>query len=487
MNSQFLSRSSPRRARSEGPANPTMVLALILAGYMMIVLDASVVLTALPHIRTDLGFSTASLSWVQNAYLLTFGGLLLLGARAGDLLGRRQMFVVGIVLFTVASMLGGVAQSETWLLAARAAQGIGAAIATPSTLALLTVSFPEGTGRTRAVALYSSVASAGSSVGLILGGMLTTWISWRWSLFINVPVGVVLVFLAPRYLPETERHSGQFDLGGAATSTLGISALVFGFVRAAETSWGDTVAIGSFLASALLLAAFATIERRARQPITPLWLFHSRERVGAYVARLLIVGSLFGLFFYLSQFMQGVWGYSALEAGLAFLPLSLSTLSMVRVVPHLIARFGPQKSLIAGLTLAVIGLLWMSQLSTSTDYWTGIAIPMLLLGIGVGFVFTPLTQAGIVGVDDRDAGAASGLINVFHQLGGVLGIALLVTVFAAASKGTGAAALAEGVPSTIAVAAAFAAAALGIVLVVMRPRLAPSPSPIPQGPAPVGD
>src|SRR6201996_7093049 len=268
MASRLLRRADARRTANAGAANPAMVLAIILGCYLMVVLDASVVITALPDIRTDLGFSVAGLSWVQNIYALAFGGLLLLGARMGDLLGRRQVFVGGIALFTVASMLGGLAQSETWLLAARALQGVGAAIAAPSTLALLTVSFPEGSERTRAIALYSAVASAGASIGLVLGGMLTTWISWRWGLFINVPIGLVLVSLAPAYLPETERHTGEFDLAGAATSTLGMSALVYGLVRGAETSWGGRVALGAVAAAALMLAAFVAVERRARQPIT---------------------------------------------------------------------------------------------------------------------------------------------------------------------------------------------------------------------------
>ena len=361
MASQLLKRAAARRTWSDRPANPAMVLAIILGCYLMVVLDASVVITALPNIRADLGFSPSGLSWVQNAYTLTFGGLLLLGARAGDLLGRRQVFIVGILLFTAASMLGGLAQSETWLLTARAVQGIGAAIAAPSTLALLTVSFPEGSERTRAIALYSAVASAGASIGLVLGGMLTTWISWRWGLFINVPIGIALAVLAPAYLPETERHTGAFDLSGAATSTLGMGALVYGLVRAAESGWGDAVALGSFAASAVLLASFVTIEQRARQPITPLRLFASRERVGAYAARMLVVGAMFGMFFYLTQFLQGAEGYSALKAGLAFLPVSLSVFAMVRVVPKVLGRFGLQRTLLGGLVLALGGLLWLSR------------------------------------------------------------------------------------------------------------------------------
>jgi predicted MFS family arabinose efflux permease len=302
-----------------------------------------------------------------------------------------------------------------------------------------------------------------------------------------VPVGVVLVSLAPKYLPETERHTGEFDLAGAATSTLGMTALVYGFVRAAETSWGDVVAIGSFVAAALMLAAFVTVERRARQPITPLRLFKSRERVGAYAARMLMVGAMFGMFFYLTQFLQGAEGYSALKAGFAFLPVTLSIFSMVRVVPRLLGRFGMQRTLLAGLVSALVGMLWLSRISTATDYWTGIALPMLLIGLGMGLAFTPLTTAGIAGVDNHDAGAASGLVNVFQQLGGTLGIALLVTVFAAASKGTGAKALAEGVPSTITVSAALVAVALGVVLVVMRPSLAAAPTAVPQVAVPAGE
>jgi EmrB/QacA subfamily drug resistance transporter len=462
-----------------------MVLAIILGCYLMVVLDASVVITALPDIRTDLGFSAAGLSWVQNIYALGFGGLLLLGARMGDLLGRRQVFIGGIALFTVASMLGGLAQSETWLLAARALQGVGAAIAAPSTLALLTISFPEGSERTRAIALYSAVASAGASIGLVLGGMLTTWISWRWSLFINVPIGAVLITLAPAFLPETERHTGEFDIAGAATSTLGMSALVYGLVRAAETSWGDALALGSFAVAALMLAAFVSVERRARQPITPLRLFQSRERVGAYAGRLLMVGAMFGMFFYLTQFLQGALGYSALKAGLAFLPVTLTIFAMVKVVPKLLGRVGPDKVLIGGFTSALVGLLWLSRISLTTDYWTGIALPMLLIGGGMGLAFTPLTQAAIAGVDNHDAGAASGLVNVFQQIGSSLGIGLLVTVFAASSEGTGAKALTEGVPSTITVSAALIALALAVSLVLMRPALRSVA--IPQGAATAGE
>jgi EmrB/QacA subfamily drug resistance transporter len=453
--------------------NRSFSLAIILGCYLMIILDISVVITALPSIHQDLGLSTDSLSWVQNAYTLTFGGLLLLGARAGDILGRRRVFIAGIALFTFASMLAGAAQSPAWLLGARALQGVGAAIAAPSTLALLTVSFPEGPERTRAVAWYSAVAGAGGSLGLLLGGSLTSWISWRCGLFINVPIGAALILLAPRYLPETEPRRGHFDLAGALSSTFGMTTLVYGLVRAAEHGWGDVWTLASFSTAATLLAWFVVNERRAEQPITPLRLFASRERVGAYAARILVVGAMYSTFFFLTQYLQIVRGYGALAAGCAFLPLTLSVFAMVRVVPRIAPRFGEARILAAGLSIALVGMLWLGQISPGADYLTQMAVPMVLLGIGLGSALTPLTTAGMAGVSDADAGAASGVINVAHQLGGTLGVGALITVFAAASSGAGAPALVEGVPTVLAGAAILIALSLTTVLAVMRPRLLP--------------
>ena len=410
------------------------MLAIILATYLMIVLDISVIIAALPKIHRALDFSPTSLSWVQSAYTLSFGGLLLLGARAGDILGRRRMLVVGLALFTAASLAGGLAPSAAWLLGARVVQGIGAAIAAPSTLALLTTTFREGHARTRAIAYYSAVAGGGGSVGLVLGGILTDWLSWRWGLFINVPIGLAVILLAPRYLPETERRSGRFDFTGAVTSTIGMTALVYGFVRAASDGWSDRGTLASFAAGALLLAAFGLTETRAEQPITPLHLFSSRQRSGAYAARVLVTGSIFSTFFFLTQFLQGVSGYSALQAGLAFLPMTAVMFGMGRAVPRLTPRFGSSRLLTGGLIIAVTGLAWLSRLSEGTHYFPGIAIPLALLGIGIGMAFTPLTAAGIAGVAPGDAGAASGLLNVAQQLGGSLGLGILITVFASATR-----------------------------------------------------
>jgi EmrB/QacA subfamily drug resistance transporter len=448
----------------------TRLLAIILASYLMIVLDVSIVITALPKIHHALGFSATGLSWVQNAYTLAFGSLLLLGARAGDILGRRRMFMIGIALFTAASLAAGLAQSASWLLVARAVQGAGAAIAAPATLALLMTSFPEGRERTRAVAYYGAVAGGGGSVGLVLGGMLTDWLSWRWGLFINVPIGICLILAAPRYLPETERRPGRFDLAGAATSTLGMTAVVYGIVRAATAGWGDRLTVASLAAGAVLLALFVVNERRAVQPITPLRLFASRERAGAYVARVLFVGAMFGMFFFLTQFLQGVSGYSPLQAGIAFLPLSGVMFAMVLVVPALVARFGHARLLAGGVATALIGMVWLSQISADTPYLTGIAIPMVILGIGAGAAFTPLTAAGVAGVAPEDAGAASGLVNVAHQLGGSLGLGVLVTVFASATPAHLDARdlLAHQISASLTVGSAMLALALLVVLTVVR-------------------
>jgi EmrB/QacA subfamily drug resistance transporter len=414
------------------PSNKTLVLGVILATYLMIILDATVVITALPSIAEHLDFSSAALSWVQSAYALTFGGLLLLGARMGDILGRRRTFIAGIALFSVASLLGGLAQTQAWLLGARALQGVGAAIAAPSSLALLTTSFREGPERMRALAAYGAVAGGGGSVGLVLGGMLTDWVSWRWGLWINVPVGAALIWLAPRVLAETERRPGRFDIPGAATSTAGMTALVYGFVHAAEAGWGGAVTVASFAAGAALLATFVAVERRAAQPVTPLRLFASPQRAGAYLARMLLVGGMFAMFFFLSQYLQGVRGFTPLQAGIAFLPMTAVMLSTVRVVPRLSARWGDTRLLVTGVSVALAGMAWLSRLDTATPFFPDIALPLVLLGLGMGGALAPLTGAALSGVAPEDAGAASGVVNAAQQLGVSLGLSVLVTVAAGA-------------------------------------------------------
>jgi predicted MFS family arabinose efflux permease len=348
--------------------------------------------------------------------------------------------------------------------------------------------FREGPERTRAVALYSAVAGAGGSVGLVLGGMLTAWISWRLGMLVNVPIGLALIWLAPRFLPETERRSGHFDLTGAITSTAGMTALVYGFVRAAANGWGAAGTVTSFLAAAALLTAFVVTERRAQQPITPLRLFNNRRRSGAYVARILVVGAMFSMFFFVTQYLQGVSGYSALESGIAFLPMTAVMFGVVRVVPRLAPRFGEMPLLIGGLLVALAGMAWLSRLSDASGYFPQIALPLVLLGVGIGVAITPLTSAGIAGVASEDAGAASGLVNVAHQLGGSLGIGVLVTVFAAAERSTsplaglGRAAqarheLANAVATSLTGSAILLALGLAVVATVMRrPAVATAPA-----------
>ncbi|MER9567089.1 MFS transporter [Mesorhizobium sp. M0571] len=408
----------------------TAVLTIILVSYVMIVLDISVVLTGLPKIHHDLNFTSAELSWVQSAYTLTFGGFLLIGARAGDILGRRLMLILGLALFTAASLAIGLAQSPAWMLAARAVQGLGSAILAPSTLALLQTNFSEGPERTRAVSYYSAVAGVAASVGLVLDGVLADWLSWRVGFLVNLPIGIAMIVASWRYLPETERRSGQFDVAGALTSTIGMSALVYGLVRSASAGWSDPLTIAALVAAAALLALFIVNETRAKQPIMPLRLFASRVRAGAYAARVLFLGAMIGFFFFTTQFLQGVVGYSAALTGLAFLPATLVNFAVAMTVPQLTKRFGNGRLLAGGLTMSLIGMAWLSRVSPDTSYVTGVALPMMLVGAGQGFALSPLTASGVAGVSAEDAGAASGVVNVAHQLGNSLGLGILVAVSA---------------------------------------------------------
>ena len=411
-----------------------LVLALILTSQLMVVLDATIVNIALHDIRSALGFSAAGLSWVVNAYTLTFGGLLLLGARAGDILGRRRVFLVGIGLFTLASLVGGFAQNPAELLIARAVQGIGGALASPSALALLMTMFAQGRERTRAIGLYTAVSIGGAAVGLIAGGMLTEWASWRWVLFVNVPIGAALLVLGRTVLPETERNPGRFDLAGALTSTIGMTALVYGFVHAASDGWSNAATIASFAIGLLLLAAFVVTEMRAESPITPLRLFASRNRSSSYIARLLLVAGMMGMFFFLTLFLRGVLGYSDLRTGFAFLPLTAVVFTASQLSARwLVDLIGEHRLMIIGITFSTLGMLWLTQLSETSNYLDLVG-PLMVFGLGNGLAFVPLTTAALDGVEAQDAGAASGLVNVMQQVGGSLGLAVLVTVFGTASQ-----------------------------------------------------
>jgi EmrB/QacA subfamily drug resistance transporter len=420
-------RLEERHVRAPGAA-----LALITGCQLILVVDATIVNVALPSIQRSLHFSPAGLSWVVNAYTLAFGGLLLLGGRAGDILGHRRVFVAGAVLFTLASLAGGFATSPAWLLAARTAQGAGAAFAGPGSLALIAVTFEEGPRRARALAVFSIAGSAGMVVGLAVGGMLTMWASWRWVLFVNVPVGAVIPVLAPRFLRESERLPGRFDLAGAFTSTAGTSALVYGFIRAARHGWGEGVTVAAFGGAVVLLVAFVVVEARARQPIMPLRLFTGRDRCGAYGMRLLLTAAMSGMLFFLTLFVQNVLGYSPLRTGLAFLPTTLALVAASRAVPRLLPRFGARPVMVAGSVLCVAGMVWLTGVSAGSGYAAMILGPVLLFGAGTGLVAVAATFVALSSVPRADSGAASGLLQGMQQVGGSLGVAVLVTVYASA-------------------------------------------------------
>lgn len=409
------------------------VLTVVLTSYLMIVLDISIVITGLPNIQQGLGFSPIALSWVQNAYLLCFGGFLLLGARAGDLLGRKRMLLTGLALFTSASLAVGLAQTSAWLISARAVQGIGAAIIAPSVLALISTTFSEGGERTRALAYYSMVAGAGSGLGLVLGGYFAEQISWRVGFLMNVPIGIVLIACAVKAVRESELRTGDMDLSGALTSTLGMICLVFGIVQSADSGWAAPQTLASVGSGLILLAIFVAIESRAGQPIMPLHLFASRQRSGAYLARMLFLGGMVSFFYFTTQFLQNVLGYSPFDAGLAFLPMSIMTFIAAMLVPGLSCRFGNARVLSVALALTAVGLIWLSGAGVHARFAFDIALPMAVVGLGNGLSLGPLTVAGVSGVADHDQGAASGVVNVFHQLGGSLGLGLLVVVFASSN------------------------------------------------------
>lgn len=448
------------------------LLAIILASYLMIVLDISIVITALPKIQASLKLSATALSWVQNAYTLAFGGLLMLGARAGDILGRRRMFMAGLGLFTVTSLCIALAPSAEWLLVARAVQGVGAAILAPSTLALLTANFPEGPERTRAVAWYGSVAGIGASVGLVLGGVFADALSWRVGFYINVPIGIVLYLAARRHLVETRRQPGQFDVAGALSSMLGMGSLVYGIVRSASAGWGDSLTLSTVLIGVSLLVFLVFNEWRAKQPIMPLRLFAHRERAGAYGARVLFLGAMMGFWFFTTQYLQVVLGFSPFQAGLAFLPMTVANFAVAVMVPKLTRRLGNTRLLVTGLSLTLIGMAWLSQVSADSAYLIGVALPMVLIGIGQGGTLSPLTASGIAGVAQEDAGAAAGLVNVAHQLGGSLGLGVLVAVSAVAASG-GAdprADLVHRVVTALTLGSGFLVLALAVVVVFILRR-----------------
>jgi EmrB/QacA subfamily drug resistance transporter len=407
-----------------------LVLALLAMAQFVVVLDASIVNVALPSIGDDLNVSQENLAWVVNAYVLTFGGFLLLGGRMADLLGRRRVFMGGLLLFALASLLGGLAQTEGQLIAFRALQGLGAAILSPAALSIVTNTFTEGAERNRALGVWGAVAGSGGAAGVLLGGVLTDSLGWEWVLFVNVPIGIVAAALAPALIAESRAEGAQrsFDVAGAVTVTAGLSVLVYALVDAADAGWGSTQTIGLLAGAILLLALFVAIELRAKAPLMPFSFFRGRTVAGANVVGLLLGASLFSMFFFISLYMQQVLGYEPLKAGLAYLPLALTIIVSAGVASQLATRVGFKPVLVGGLVLVSAGLIWFSQVSPGGGYVSDILFPSLLAGAGLGFAFVPTTIAAMTGVADRESGLASGLINTSQQIGGALGLAVLATI-----------------------------------------------------------
>jgi EmrB/QacA subfamily drug resistance transporter len=425
--------TDPADIEGHGHRHLGLALIVISVAQLMVVLDGTIVNIALPHLKSDLGFSDSGLSWVVNAYTLAFGGLLLLGGRAGDLLGRRKVFVAGVAIFTVASFIGGVVTDDTGMIVARVLQGVGAAIASPTALSLITTTFPAGPSRNRALGVYAAMSGAGAAIGLILGGALTE-ISWRWTFFINVPIGLAVILLAPRVLGESKPQHGLFDIPGAITGTAGLASLVYGFTHAATEGWEDTVTLVTVGAGVVLLVAFLAIEARSRHALLPMRIVADRTRAVTYVAMLATGAALFAMFYFLSLYVQGPMGLEPLQAGFAFLPFSVGVVAAAQLASALVTRLDPRWIAGAGGLLSAAGMLWLSRLEVDSSYVGGLLPPMMVLSAGLGLTFVPLTLTAVHGVAKEDSGVASAVLNTTQQVGGALGLAALSTV--ATSAGT---------------------------------------------------
>ena len=430
---QAVIRPAAGRPATAQPSRLGLALAVIATAQLMVVLDATIVNVTLPHIQRSLGFSGSGLEWVVNAYTLAFGGLLLLGGRAGDLLGRRRVFICGVLLFSLASLAGGLATSQAWLLGARAIQGVGAAITAPTALSLVATTFPEGAPRNRAMGVYAAMSVAGATTGLIAGGVLTTYLSWRWVFFVNAPIGVALALAAPRVLSESPRRPGRFDLPGAITATSGLVALVYGLSSAATgpdgaSQWTHPKVVVTLALAAVLLTTFVIIERRSTHALLPLRLLRDRNRSGAYLIMLCVGTALFGMFFFLTIFMQAVWGFSALKTGLAYLPFTGGVLLASGTAAQLVPRVGARPLLLAGSAITASGMFWLSQISEHSHYAGALLGPMFVTAVGFGLLFVPLSLVALSHVREQDTGVAASLLNTGQQVGGSIGLALLGTV-----------------------------------------------------------
>jgi EmrB/QacA subfamily drug resistance transporter len=460
-----------RAHNPQAPAsrNPAVGMAIVLVAQLMLILDAAVMNVALPRIGHDLKFSPAGLSWVLNGYALAFGGLLLLGGRLGDVLGRLRLFWTGLLVFTVFSLLGGLAQDAWELVAARVLQGSGAALAAPSVLALLTTSARDEAARNRALALFAADSSGGATLGLLLGGVVTDLGSWRWTLFINVPIGLAVLATVRGYVEETPRRPGRFDLVGAVTATGAAVSVVWALIGAPDHGWGSVRTIGGFVVGAVLLAVLIATEARVTHPLLQLSLFRSRRRVAGLVTMAGMVAAQFPLFFLGVQYLQTQLGYGPVATGLAFLPVSLGIFTMSRFTPRLVARFGTAPLMVIGTVGIAVSSLWLSSLPAGGSFVGTVFWPFLVNGISAGLVFMPTTATVLADVEPVHAGSASGLLQTMQQLGGAMGVAIIASVYAGHHPpgadfvtGTSEAFTASVVLAVIAVAAA-------LTLVVRRP------------------
>ncbi|MEU9339451.1 MFS transporter [Streptomyces sp. NPDC048290] len=419
--------SSPTTPSPGAGRHLGLALTVIASAQLMVVLDGTITNIALPSLKEDLDIPASGLAWVVNSYVLAFGGLLLLGGRIGDLFGRRRTFRLGIALFTLASLLGGFATGQELLIAARVLQGVGAAVAAPTALSLIATTFPEGAPRNRAMGVYAGMSGIGATAGLLLGGVLTEYLDWRWVFFVNVPVGLA-VLLGTRVLAESGRVRGRLDVPGAATGTAGLVSLVYAITRGGEHGWTNGGTLALLGAAAVLLAAFVFLQSRAEAPMMPLRLLADRNRAGSYVTMLFIGAGMFAMFYFLSLYMQQVLGFNALETGLAYIPFSLGMGMATSAGSKLVARFAPRTLTVPGLALAAAGMLWFATMTPDSSYWGHLMPAMFLASAGLGTAFLPVTLGAVSGVGHQDAGIASALLNTAQQIGGAIGLAVLATV-----------------------------------------------------------
>jgi len=467
-------------------------LAVLGVAYLMVVLDVSIVNVALPSIQTDLGFTPENLQWVVSGYALTFGGFLLLGGRMGDLLGRRTLFMVGLALFLLTSLWAGLATSDTMLIAARLAQGAAGAILAPSVFSIVSVTFAEGAERNKALGILGGIAGAGAAIGVLLGGVLTSYISWEWIFFVNLPIAAGALALVPRYVRESRADgmARHFDAWGAVTVTAGLMALVYGLTQSTTNGWTSLETIGSLVASAVLLSVFLVIEARSHSPLVRLGIFRRRTLSGANVIGFMLGTMVFSMFFLLSLYMQQVLGFSAMQTGVGYLAVALTSVVAAGISQGLVTKLGVKPVLTVGMGVLLAGLVYFTQISVTGSYATDLLPGFFLIGIGLGFSFVPVSIAALAGVQGPEAGLASGLINTSQQVGGALGLAVLATVATTRTEselalGTAQPeALTSGFTLAFWVAVGFAVVSLATTLLVLRRRdlaAAPVGEPVPVG------